>query len=46
MLLRACWLLLAPQPEAQAGRASRTVKAVMVAGMVALALGAVVELGG
>lgn len=46
LLLRALWLLLDPQPEQQARQASQVMKAVMAAGMAALALGAIVQVGG
>jgi geranylgeranylglycerol-phosphate geranylgeranyltransferase len=45
LLLHVLWVLLEPGPEAQARRVSRLLKAVMIAGMIALAFGAIVRLG-
>jgi len=45
LLLYVLWIFPGPRPEASARQASRLLKAVMVAGMVALALGAIVQLG-
>jgi geranylgeranylglycerol-phosphate geranylgeranyltransferase len=45
LLLYALWICLGPQPEARARQTSRVLKAVMVAGMVALTVGALVQLG-
>ena len=45
LLLHTLWLFLGPQPEKQAHRASQLLKAVMAAGMTALAFGAIVQMG-
>lgn len=45
LLLRACWLLSASHPEVHAARVSNVLKSAMATGMVALALGALVQLG-
>ncbi|HMB94058.1 MAG TPA: geranylgeranylglycerol-phosphate geranylgeranyltransferase [Rhodothermales bacterium] len=45
LLLRACWLLSAAHPEVHARRISNVLKSAMATGMVALALGALVQLG-
>ena len=45
LLLYVLWILLGPRPEACARQASHLLKAVMLAGMAALALGAIVQLG-
>jgi len=45
LLLQVLWILLGPGPEEHAGRVSRLLKAVMIAGMIALAFGAIVRLG-
>ncbi len=45
LLLYVLWIFLGPRPEARARQASHLLKAVMVAGMAALAFGAIVQLG-
>jgi geranylgeranylglycerol-phosphate geranylgeranyltransferase len=45
LLLRACWLLSGSRPEAHARPVSNVLKSAMATGMVALALGALVQLG-
>ncbi|MFQ5568380.1 MAG: geranylgeranylglycerol-phosphate geranylgeranyltransferase [Rhodothermales bacterium] len=45
LLLWTLWLFWSPQPERHARRISQMLKAVMLAGMIALAFGAVVQIG-
>lgn len=45
LLLHVLWIFLGPKPETRARYAERLLKAVMIAGMGALALGALVQLG-
>ena len=45
LLLHTLWIFLGPHPEERAHQASQLLKGVMVAGMTALAFGAIVQMG-